>query len=111
MCDDCKQITLQAQVLIGAIDKNREALAAVFEQLHRDMQGKLILHNNPDGSQTPVNLQENYLGQVLMAQYVAAFLAGECPDQDDLEDSILTFYDTGFDHGSAYAGARQAQLN
>lgn len=111
MCEECKQTVLQVQELIDAIDKNREALNVVFDQIHADMHGKLVVHNLPDGSQPPIDFKSNYLGRVMMAQYVAAFLAGECPTEPQVEATIGNFYNTGFKHGNAYAGARQAQLN
>jgi hypothetical protein len=105
------QVTLQAQVLIDAIDQNREALAGVLDKIHEDMGNKFIVKRDPDGHQVPIDPDQTHLARVMLANYVAAFLAGEVPDVGEVSDSIINFYDTGYSHGSAYAEARQSQLN
>ena len=112
MCEECEKTVLQAQTLIDAIDQNREALSNVLDKIHQDMGLKLIVLKGPDDEELPVEAIHAHLSRVMLANYVAAFLAGEIhPAEVDLTDSIMNFYDTGFDHGSAYAGARQTQLN
>lgn len=112
MCEECKNTVLQAQTLIDAIDQNREALSNVLDKIHQDMGLKLVVLKGPNDEEPPVEESHLHFARVMLANYVAAFLAGEIhPAEVDLTDSIMNFYDTGFDHGSAYAGARQTQLN
>lgn len=111
MCSDCRHTIAQVHPLIEAIDKNRDAIAALLTQIHQDMGGLLVVKNLPDGTQAPIDFTQNYLGQVMLLQYVSGFMAGECPYQDKFEDSLARFYNTGFAHGDAYRGARQTQLN
>ena len=111
MCEECEKTVLQAQTLINAIDQNREALSEVLDKIHQDMGNQFVVKRDPDGHQVPIEPNQAHLARVMLANYVAAFLTGELPDEEEFSDSIINFYDTGFGHGSAYAGARQAQLN
>lgn len=111
MCEACKQTALQARILIEAIDQNRAALAAVLDKIHRDMGEALVVHRDNQGQEQPVHVEQNPIGQVLLVNYLAAFLAGEFPQDGDVSDTVLQFYDRGFEHGAAYAGARYFQLH
>ena len=111
MDEQCKRTVLQAQVLIDAIDQNREALAGVLDKIHQDMGNELVVNRSPDGHQVPIEPNQAHITRVMLANYLAAFMAGEVPDQGEFSDSIINFYDTGFSHGAAYAEARQSQLN
>lgn len=111
MCDACQRTVAQQQVLIDAIDKNREALNVVLDGIHQAMGQGLLIHRDAEGNAHPVDLTQQPFGRVLLLSYVAAFLAGEYPLNDAVESSIGKFYDTGFALGTAYATTRQQHMN
>lgn len=111
MCDACQRTVEHQQVLINAIDQNREALDALLDQIHEAMGQGLLIHRDDEGKEHPVDLNKQPFGRVLLLSYVAAFLAGEYPLNEAVESSIGNFYDTGFALGTAYATTRQQHLN
>lgn len=111
MCEACAQTVTQAQMLIDAIDKNREALLALLDQIHRDMNQTLVINISPDDTETPVDIAEDHVGAVMLANYIAGFLYGELLPDEKVTSSISHFFNTGYDHGGSYTTFRKHRLN
>lgn len=111
MCEECKSQAEGIQKLIDAVEINREALVDLLEKIHQDMGQEFIVFQGENGEEIHFQMREVPAAQVLLLNYLAAFITGETRPQSNVDRSATQFYRTGLTHGATNAGARQITMN
>jgi hypothetical protein len=88
--------------LVNGIDKNRELLMALIEQIHYDMQE--IIGNNMPPRETE---REKAMFLILVQNYIAGFMTADCDPDEGFTQAVRQFYARGTQHGYAYLMTRK----
>jgi hypothetical protein len=89
--------------LIEGIDKNRDFITSLMEQIHNDMDHQLL----SGIGHKPGTERDKSLFLLLVQNYVAGFLTAECDPPDDFTNAVRWFYAKGIEHGWAYLEVRK----
>jgi hypothetical protein len=88
--------------LVNGIDKNREFLMALIEQIHYDMQE--IIGNNMPPRETE---RDKAMFLILVQNYIAGFMTADCDPDTEFTEAVRHFYAKGIQHGHAYLMTRK----
>jgi len=104
MCKECVKTVKEHQFILDVIDNHRESFMALLDQILIDTKQELVDH--PGDPKEPPERNQN-LCRILVANYVSAFLVGDCDPPEGYTNAVQYFYAKGLDLGKSYLCVRQ----